>query len=38
MIAGLHIKADYLATRNVKDTQPALLTVIQPAELLTLLS
>jgi len=37
MSAGLHINADYLLTRNVKDYKPALLTVIQPAELLAVL-
>ena len=37
MVAALHIRADYLATRNIKDYQPALLTVIQPAELLAIL-
>jgi hypothetical protein len=37
MSAGVFIKADYLLTRNVKDYQPALLNVIQPAELLAIL-
>ena len=37
MSAGLYIHADYLLTRNVKDFKPALLTVIQPAELLAVL-
>jgi len=37
MSAGVFINADYLLTRNVKDYQPALLTVIQPAELLAVL-
>jgi predicted nucleic acid-binding protein len=37
MIAALHIQADYLLTRNVRDYQPAPLAVIQPAELLAVL-
>ena len=37
MSAGLHIHADYLLTRNVKDYQPALHIVIQPAELLAIM-
>ncbi|MEW5868494.1 MAG: PIN domain-containing protein [Chloroflexota bacterium] len=37
VIAALHVQADYLLTRNVKDFQPAPLTVIQPAELLVIL-
>jgi predicted nucleic acid-binding protein len=32
MIAALQCKADYLITRNIKDFQPALIPVIQPAE------
>ena len=37
MIAALQIKAQYLVTRNVRDYSPALLAVIQPAELLAIL-
>jgi hypothetical protein len=37
MIAALQVKADYLLTRNVRDYQPTLLEVIQPAELLAIL-
>jgi hypothetical protein len=37
MSAAQRIQADYLLTRNVKDYQPALLVVIQPAELLAIL-
>ena len=38
MLAALQIHADYLLTRNVKDYQPAPLEVIQPVELLAILS
>ena len=37
MSAGLYINADYLLTRNVKDYKPAMVEVIQPAELLAVL-
>lgn len=37
MMAAVQCKADYLVTRNVKDFQPAPLSVIQPSELLALL-
>jgi hypothetical protein len=37
VIAALHCQADYLLTRNVRDYEPALLEVIQPAELLAVL-
>jgi predicted nucleic acid-binding protein len=36
-IAALQVQADYLLTRNVRDYHPALLEVIQPAQLLTIL-
>jgi len=32
MISAVQCKADYLITRNVKDYQPALLTVLKPVE------
>ncbi len=32
MISAVQCKAEYLVTRNVKDYQPALLTVLQPVE------
>ena len=35
MMAAVQCKADYLVTRNVKDFQPAPLSVIQPSELLS---
>jgi len=38
MMAAVRIHADYLLTRNVKDYQPAPLEVIQPVELLAILS
>lgn len=38
MISALQIRADYLLTRNPRDYKPAPLEVIQPAELLVLLS
>jgi predicted nucleic acid-binding protein len=38
MMAAVQCKADYLATRNRRDFQPALLPVIQPAELEALVS
>ena len=34
MISAVQCKADCLITRNVKDFQPALLTVLQPVEFL----
>jgi predicted nucleic acid-binding protein len=34
MISGVQCKADCLITRNVKDYQPALLSVLQPVEFL----
>lgn len=37
MMAAVQRKADYLAMRNVKDFQPAPLSVIQPSELLSLI-
>jgi predicted nucleic acid-binding protein len=37
MIAALQIKADCLITRNVKDYQPALLSVVQPVDFLSTL-
>jgi hypothetical protein len=37
ILAAMQIHADYLATRNVKDYQPALIEVIQPVELLAIL-
>jgi predicted nucleic acid-binding protein len=37
MMAAVQCKADYLVTRNVKDFQPAPLSVIQPSELLALI-
>ena len=37
MMAAMQCKADYLVTRNVKDFQPAPLSVIQPSELLVLI-
>jgi len=37
MMAAVQCKADYLVTRNIKDFQPAPLSVIQPSELLTLI-
>ena len=36
MIAAVQCKADYFVTRNPKDFQPPLLTVIQPSELIVL--
>ncbi len=38
MVSALQVKADYLLTRNGKDYQPAPLEVIQPVELLAILS
>ncbi|MCX6054189.1 MAG: PIN domain-containing protein [Chloroflexi bacterium] len=32
MISAVQCKADYLITRNIKDYQPPLLTVLQPVE------
>ena len=37
MMAAIQCKADYLVTRNVKDFQPAPLSVIQPSELLAII-
>lgn len=37
MMAAVQCKADYLVTRNVKDFQPAPLSVLQPSELLALI-
>ena len=37
MIAAVQCKADYFVTRNPKDFQPPMLTIIQPSELLALL-
>ncbi len=37
MMAAVQCKSDYLVTRNVKDFQPAPLSVIQPSELLALI-
>ena len=36
-MAAVQCKADYLVTRNVKDFQPAPLSVIQPSELLVII-
>jgi len=38
VMAALQVRADYLVTRNVRDYQPAPLEVIQPVELLAILS
>jgi predicted nucleic acid-binding protein len=38
VIAALQQRADFIVTRNVKDYQPAPLNVIQPVELLAILS
>jgi len=37
MIAAVQCKADYFVTRNPKDFQPPMLTIIQPSELIVLL-
>ncbi|MGQ9684658.1 MAG: PIN domain-containing protein [Anaerolineae bacterium] len=37
MVAALQVRADYLATRDLKAYQPALVPVVTPAELLALL-
>jgi predicted nucleic acid-binding protein len=37
MMAAVQCKAEYLVTRNVKDFQPAPLSVIQPSELLAVI-
>ena len=37
MMAAVQCKAEYLVTRNVKDFQPAPLSVIQPSELLAII-
>jgi hypothetical protein len=38
MMAAVHCKADYLVTRNHRDFQPAMVAVVQPAELVVLVS
>lgn len=38
MICAVQCKADYLITRNVKDYQPALLSVLQPVDFLAIFS
>jgi len=37
MIAAVQCKADYFVTRNSKDFQPRMITIIQPSELIVLL-
>ena len=37
MIAAVQCKADYFLTRNPKDFQPPMLTVIQPSEMIALI-
>jgi len=37
MMAAVQARAEYLVTRNVKDFQPAPLSVIQPSELLAII-
>jgi len=37
MVSAMQCKADFLVTRNIKDYQPAPVTVIQPVELLATL-
>lgn len=37
MIAAVQCKADYFVTRNPKDFQPPMLTIIQPSELIALI-
>lgn len=37
MIAAVQSKVDYFVTRNPKDFQPPMLTVIQPSELIALI-
>ena len=37
MMSAVQCKADYLITRNIKDYQPALLTVVQPVDFLATL-
>jgi len=37
MMAAVQCKAEYLVTRNVRDFQPAPLSVIQPSELIALI-
>ena len=37
MMAAVQCKADYFVTRNPKDFQPPVLTVIQPSELIALI-
>ena len=37
MIAAVQCKADYFITRNPKDFQPQMLTVIQPSEMIALI-
>ena len=36
MIAAVQCKASHLVTRNVRDFQPALISVVQPVELIAL--
>ena len=38
MISAMQIRADYLLTRNPRDFQPPPLPVIQPSELLVILT
>jgi len=38
VMAALQVRADYLVTRNVRDFQPAPMEVIQPVELLAVLT
>ena len=38
MMAALHVDADCLLTRNVRDYQPAPMEVVQPVELLAILN
>jgi predicted nucleic acid-binding protein len=38
MISATQIKADYLLTRNTRDFQPGLVALIQPVDLLAVLS
>ena len=37
MIAAVQCKSDYFVTRNPKDFQPPMLTIIQPSELIALI-
>ena len=38
MMAAVRIRADYLLTRDIRDYQPAPMAVVQPVELLAILS